>query len=163
RAPPAAVSLRGTAGAPPRAAPGANPPPRSRTSGGCTGRPPSASPAHRRVLRRDPRFPCPPAGPAPAGRGPSPWSLHSSRDPPPLTARVQCPGASVAEKLLGPQRDPAQPGAELRAEPPPEIAVLVPRLLAKDPAERFALPADLALLLQEWLSLHQEPFDLAPH
>jgi serine/threonine protein kinase len=79
-----------------------------------------------------------------------------------LTGRVPYPGGSIAEKLLRHQLDLPTPVTQLRPDTPAEIAVIVHRLLAKEPAERFALPADLALLLQEWLCLHQEPLDLSP-
>ncbi|MCI0463792.1 MAG: serine/threonine protein kinase [Gemmataceae bacterium] len=79
-----------------------------------------------------------------------------------LTGHVPYPGGSIAEKLLRHQLDPATPVTQWQAETPPEIAIVVHRLLAKDPAERFALPADLALVLQEWLCGHQDPLDLTP-
>jgi serine/threonine-protein kinase len=68
-----------------------------------------------------------------------------------LTGQVPYPGDSWPEKMLRHQFDQATPVTELRSEVPPEVAAIVARLMAKDPAERYATAAELAHVLQTWL------------
>jgi serine/threonine-protein kinase len=69
-----------------------------------------------------------------------------------LTGQVPYPGDSWAEKLLHHQFDLPTPVRALRPEVPVGIAAIVEKLMAKDPVERFATPADLATCLQTWLA-----------
>ncbi len=56
-------------------------------------------------------------------------------------------GGSVMEKLIKHQVDPVPALASRRADVPPGVAAVVARLLAKNPAERFQKPIDLAQAL----------------
>lgn len=61
-----------------------------------------------------------------------------------LTAQVPFPGGSLGQKLMRHQlREPA-PVESLRPEVPVEVAAIVRTLLAKQPAERFQTPIELA-------------------
>jgi serine/threonine protein kinase len=46
------------------------------------------------------------------------------------------------EKMLAHVQDPPRPVRELRPEVPPDLAAVLDRMLAKDPAARYATPAD---------------------
>jgi serine/threonine-protein kinase len=69
-----------------------------------------------------------------------------------LTGQVPFPGGTWAEKLLRHQFDPVPAIAELRRDLPETVAGIVDRLLAKEPADRYETPAELAGALQDWLS-----------
>jgi serine/threonine protein kinase len=76
-----------------------------------------------------------------------------------LSGQVPFPGGSWSEKLLKHQFDEPTPLAELRPDVPVEIAAIVHRLMAKNPDERYPVPAALAEVLEVWLtdqSLHSE-------
>ncbi|MBL8794218.1 MAG: serine/threonine protein kinase [Planctomycetia bacterium] len=64
-----------------------------------------------------------------------------------LTGQVPFPGGTLAQKLLKHQMHAALPVENLRPEVPPHLAAVVARLLAKDPAERFQTPVELAAVL----------------
>jgi serine/threonine protein kinase len=70
-----------------------------------------------------------------------------------LTGDVPFPGGGWTEKLLRHRLDSAPSVYVVRPEVPAEVAAILQRLMAKDPAERYATPAELAAALQDWLSL----------
>jgi serine/threonine protein kinase len=80
-----------------------------------------------------------------------------------LTAQVPYPNGNWAAKLLRHQFDPVPLAVELRPDLPQQIAAIVQRLMAKDPAERYATPAELAQALQEWLARHTTHFSYWLH
>jgi serine/threonine protein kinase/formylglycine-generating enzyme required for sulfatase activity len=51
---------------------------------------------------------------------------------------------SPIQKLLGHGHDPVPPIQRLRAEVPGDLVAVIERMLAKDPAQRFLTPADVA-------------------
>jgi serine/threonine protein kinase len=57
---------------------------------------------------------------------------------------------TAASKLAAHAHAPVPPIRQQRAEVPEELTAIVARMLAKDPAERFATPADVAEALQPW-------------
>jgi serine/threonine protein kinase len=67
-----------------------------------------------------------------------------------LAGRVPFPGDNAMEKLLNHLMEQAEPIEKLCPDVPPEVAVLVRRLMAKDPAERPQTPAELAKALEGW-------------
>jgi serine/threonine-protein kinase len=71
-----------------------------------------------------------------------------------LTGEVPFPGGCWTEKLLRHRLDSAPSVYVIRPEIPAEVAGIIQRLMAKDPAERFATPGQLAAELADWLSLH---------
>jgi len=64
-----------------------------------------------------------------------------------LTGQVPFPGGSTLEKLVRHGTEEAKPVLSLRPEIPPPVAAIVYRLMAKQPAERFQTPAELAAAL----------------
>src|SRR5262249_48459893 len=48
------------------------------------------------------------------------------------------------------------PVRALRPEVPPEVEAVVTRLMSKDPAGRYAVPAEVAVVLHEWLVGHRD-------
>jgi eukaryotic-like serine/threonine-protein kinase len=69
-----------------------------------------------------------------------------------LTGRPPFAGESAVEKLLGHLHGEPEPLESLRPDVPPALAAVVRRLMAKDPADRFQTPAQLAAALGECLS-----------
>jgi serine/threonine-protein kinase len=66
-----------------------------------------------------------------------------------LTGQVPYPGGSWTEKLLRHRLDTLTPPETFRPEIPAEVANIVLRLLDKEPADRFATPADLIAALDD--------------
>ena len=64
-----------------------------------------------------------------------------------LTGQVPFPGGSTMEKLVRHTTEDATPVEQLRPDIPATVAILVRRLMAKDPQERFQNPGDLAAAL----------------
>ncbi len=64
-----------------------------------------------------------------------------------LTGQVPFSGGSAEEKVRRHQAETPAPVEALRPEVPPPVAALVARLLAKDPAQRLALPREVAEFL----------------
>jgi serine/threonine-protein kinase len=61
-----------------------------------------------------------------------------------LTGQVPFPGGSTLEKLVRHGVQEPTPVEHLRLDVPQEVAAIVQRLMAKDPANRFQTPAELA-------------------
>jgi serine/threonine protein kinase len=66
-----------------------------------------------------------------------------------LTGRVPFPGDNAMEKLIQHMMEQPEPLEKGRADVPPELAAIVSRLMAKDPADRHQTPAELARELEE--------------
>lgn len=64
-----------------------------------------------------------------------------------LTGRPPFPGGTPLQKLLSHQGDQPPVLAELRPDIPAPLAILVSRMLAKQPEQRFQTPADLTTAL----------------
>jgi len=64
-----------------------------------------------------------------------------------LTGQVPFPGGSTLEKLVRHGTEEVRSVESLRPDIPPPVAAIVHRLLAKQPAERFQTPAELASAL----------------
>jgi WD40 repeat protein/serine/threonine protein kinase len=64
-----------------------------------------------------------------------------------LAGRPPFQGGSLTEVLLAHQLNPAPPVSQFRPEVPEQITAIVARLMAKNPAERFQTPAELADVL----------------
>ena len=69
-----------------------------------------------------------------------------------LTGQAPFPGGSWPDKLLRHQLDQPTPIRQLRPEVAPEVEAIVQRLMCKNPADRYALPADVAVVVHEWLA-----------
>jgi len=72
-----------------------------------------------------------------------------------LTGQVPFPGGSTLEKLIRHSTEEPLSVAELRPEVPAGVAAVVRRLLAKDPADRFQTPAELAAALEPFAEVEQ--------
>jgi formylglycine-generating enzyme required for sulfatase activity/tRNA A-37 threonylcarbamoyl transferase component Bud32 len=72
-----------------------------------------------------------------------------------LTGQVPFPGGTAAEKILKHQKAAPTPAEQLRPELPVGVAVLLGRLLAKRPAERYQTPAELAGALRPFCPARQ--------
>ncbi len=78
-----------------------------------------------------------------------------------LAGQVPYPGGTAMEKLLRHQLEQPLPLERLRPEVPAAVLAMVRRMMAKNPAQRFGSPAEVAAAL-EALSLqgHSTVFDL---
>jgi serine/threonine protein kinase len=70
-----------------------------------------------------------------------------------LTGQVPFPSKSVLETLSKHLMKDAEPIEKLRPEVPTPVGAILRRLMAKDPADRFQVPADLAQQLLPWCNL----------
>jgi predicted Ser/Thr protein kinase len=75
-----------------------------------------------------------------------------------LAGQPPFPDGSVLQKLMAHQGRSPRPLRELRPDVPAPLLRVVDRLLAKDPARRYATPADLAAALEPFT----RPTDAAP-
>jgi serine/threonine-protein kinase len=66
-----------------------------------------------------------------------------------LTGQVPIPGGTTLEKLVRLHVETPTPVEQLRPEVPPPVAAIVRRLLAKAPAERYQMPAELVQALAD--------------
>jgi hypothetical protein len=86
-----------------------------------------------------------------------------------LTGRVPFPGNNAMEKLLKHLMEQPEPLEKMRPEVTPELAAIVRRLMAKDPADRYQTPAELVRELekqraaseQQAENISDEPFAVA--
>jgi serine/threonine-protein kinase len=65
-----------------------------------------------------------------------------------LTGQPPFPGGSLAEKLLKHQQKEPPPVEQLRPDVPPALAVVLRRMLAKRPEDRYQTPGELAGALE---------------
>jgi hypothetical protein len=68
-----------------------------------------------------------------------------------LTGQPPFPEGSVAQKLLWHQTRDPKPVRQLRPEVPAELAAVLARMMAKEPADRFQTPAELMTALARWV------------
>ena len=64
-----------------------------------------------------------------------------------LAGRPPFPDGSLIQKLMAHREKTPRPLAEIRADVPPELAQVVERMMAKDPARRFQTPDEVARAL----------------
>jgi serine/threonine protein kinase len=69
-----------------------------------------------------------------------------------LAGRVPFSGENAMEKLIKHLMEQPQPLTEGRPDVPSEIAAIIERLMAKEPAQRYQTPVELAEALQPWTS-----------
>src|SRR5262249_51960939 len=74
-----------------------------------------------------------------------------------LTGQVPFPNCSAFEKLSRHLLYQPQPVQGLRPDVPADVAAVIRRLMAKDPAQRFQTPADLVQELPPWWGLGSPP------
>jgi serine/threonine protein kinase len=67
-----------------------------------------------------------------------------------LTGRSPFKDGTIAEKLLYHQVQVPQPVQSYRPEVPADIALVIEKMLAKDPAARYQVPADVIEALDPW-------------
>jgi serine/threonine protein kinase/WD40 repeat protein len=68
-----------------------------------------------------------------------------------LTGHAPFPAGSAGEKLQAHLQQTPRPLHEVRPDVPVALAAVVDRMLAKDPAERYQKPADVAEALAQWI------------
>jgi serine/threonine protein kinase len=68
-----------------------------------------------------------------------------------LTRHVPYPGRNALERLLARVKRDASPPSSIRGDLSPEVDALVARFLARDPADRFATPAEALTAVEELL------------
>ena len=69
-----------------------------------------------------------------------------------LSGQVPFPGCTYREKLKGHLCQLAAPLADFRDDVPPGLALVVARMMAKEPAERYQVPAEVAEVLAPFAS-----------
>src|SRR5262249_46322654 len=67
-----------------------------------------------------------------------------------LTGRTPFNGGRVAKNPSGPQARQPKPIRTLRPEVPEGLTTIIERMMAKDPAQRFQTPAEVAEALAPW-------------
>ena len=75
-----------------------------------------------------------------------------------LTGQMPFPGGNLSEKLERHLRSEPRPAEELRPELPAEVAAILRKMLAKQPADRYASAADVAVALQPFCSAAVAPW-----
>ena len=70
-----------------------------------------------------------------------------------LAGRPPFPDGSLIQKLMAHREKTARPLTEIRADVPPELARIVERMMAKDPARRFQTPDEVARALAPFADL----------
>jgi eukaryotic-like serine/threonine-protein kinase len=78
-----------------------------------------------------------------------------------LTGRPPFPDGSLADKLLWHRTKDPEPVRQLRPEVPEGMALVLERMMAKDPADRYQTPAAVAAALAEWATTIPPPPDTA--
>jgi serine/threonine protein kinase len=68
-----------------------------------------------------------------------------------LTGQPPFPGGTLPQKLVRHQRSEPPPIQQFRRDVPSELDQVLRRMLAKDPADRYSTPADVAAALKEVL------------
>jgi serine/threonine protein kinase/membrane protein implicated in regulation of membrane protease activity len=68
-----------------------------------------------------------------------------------LSGQVPFPGGSVVDRLIAHAERPPRPLSELRPEVPVELVRVVQRMMAKEPAQRYQTPAEVAQALEPFL------------
>jgi serine/threonine protein kinase len=71
-----------------------------------------------------------------------------------LTAHVPFPGGSILQKLMAHVERTPPRLTDVRSDAPPELAHIVERMMAKDPAARFATPGEVAWVLTPFAEGH---------
>src|SRR5262249_47972247 len=64
-----------------------------------------------------------------------------------LTGRPPYPGGTSVEKVLAHLRQKPQPVRELRSDVPTDLVRVIERMMARDPADRYQTPAEVAAAL----------------
>src|SRR5262245_65410050 len=64
-----------------------------------------------------------------------------------LTGKPPFPDGTVMQKVIAHLEQTPRPVTELRPEVPAELANIIQKMLAKDPAERYQTPAEVAAAL----------------
>ncbi|HEY7312713.1 MAG TPA: efflux RND transporter periplasmic adaptor subunit [Gemmataceae bacterium] len=68
-----------------------------------------------------------------------------------LTGRPPFPEGTVRRKVIGHLREEPRSLLELRPDAPRELAQVVDKMLAKEPAQRYQVPAEVADALRPWV------------
>jgi serine/threonine protein kinase len=74
-----------------------------------------------------------------------------------LTGQTPFPEGTMAQKLLWHQLREPRPVTDLRPEVPPELAAVLARMIAKEPADRYQTPAEVVEALRPWTATPIEP------
>jgi serine/threonine protein kinase len=74
-----------------------------------------------------------------------------------LSGRVPFPDGTVVDKMIRHCLDAPQPLRSLRPEVPPELAAVVDKMMAKDPAQRYQTPAEVAAALHPFGGSRPQP------
>jgi serine/threonine protein kinase len=80
-----------------------------------------------------------------------------------LNGRVPFGGSTIFEKLLKIQQAEPTPLEELRADLPPELGLVLRRMMAKSPEERYQTPAELAAALATYSGTNSAIPPIAAH
>lgn len=79
-----------------------------------------------------------------------------------LTAEMPFPGETVLEKIEARQKGPPRPIRELRPDVPPELAPVLDRMLARDPAARYRAAREVAEALASFVPRTSAPAPQIP-
>jgi serine/threonine protein kinase len=74
-----------------------------------------------------------------------------------LTGQLPFPHGSAIEKISAHLERTPQPLTELRGDVPPELAAVVQRMMARDPAQRFQTPNEVAAALAPFAQQGRSP------
>jgi serine/threonine protein kinase len=82
-----------------------------------------------------------------------------------LTGKPPFPDGTVTQKLIAHQMRAPTPLREQRPDVPDDLAAVVAKMLAKDPADRYQTPAEVAAALEAWATvpvLPPPPHEMPP-
>ncbi|MBI3863065.1 MAG: protein kinase [Planctomycetia bacterium] len=65
-----------------------------------------------------------------------------------LTGKVPFPGGTAIDKIIAHAQRKPQPISEVRADVPPALVKIIDKMTAKEPAQRYQTPAEVAAALQ---------------
>jgi serine/threonine protein kinase len=74
-----------------------------------------------------------------------------------LSGRVPFPDGTLVDKMVRHCLDAPEPLRSLRPEVPPELAAVVDKMMAKDPAQRYQTPAEVAAALHPFGGSRPQP------
>lgn len=78
-----------------------------------------------------------------------------------IAGKLLFEGTSTAQKLLAQQTQEPQPIGEIVPDLPPELAAVITKMIAKDPADRYQTAAEVEAAVQPFAKRISPPYDIS--